>query len=103
MRARLSPPAPPNYAAAQLRHDRQGKRISDTKSQAIALLIAHYVHPGLPKDRAVITVENAAFYMDPQPRLDGEDIARQVEWYKAQGLIAASIDARNVVDSTFTK
>ena len=23
--------------------------------------------------------------MDPQPRLDGEDIARQVEWYKGAG------------------
>ncbi len=92
-----------DYAAGLLRHDRQGKHISDAKSQATALLIARYVYPGLPRDRAIITVENATFYMDSQARLDVEDIARQVEWYKAQGLIAASIDASNVVDSTFTK
>ncbi|MSO67431.1 MAG: hypothetical protein EXR03_06470 [Pseudolabrys sp.] len=38
-----------------------------------------------------------------QARLDAADIARQVEWYKAQGLVDQSVDARAVVDLSFNK
>ena len=90
-----------DYAAALLRRDRYGKRISDTKSQAAAATIARYVYPGQPLSRAVATVEAETYFMDAQARLDVADIVRQVEWYKSQSLIAASIAARAVVDVGF--
>lgn len=51
--------------------------------------------------RGAATVEAGVYFMDPQARLDTADIARQVEWYKSQGLVAPSVEARAVVDLSF--
>ena len=88
------------YAGSLMRRDRYGKRVSDAKSLATATIIARYVYPGHPLGAAAATVETGAYFMDSQARLDLTDIARQVEWYKAQGLIDPSVDARAIVDST---
>jgi len=92
-----------DYAAALLRHDRFAKRISDPKSQAAASTIARYVYAGRPLGPSTMTVESSAYYMDPQARLDPSDIARQVEWYKAQKLVDESVDARSIVDSSLNR
>jgi NitT/TauT family transport system substrate-binding protein len=86
-----------DYAAALLRYDRFRKRISDAKSQAAAATIARYVYPG-KSATAAATVEAGAYFIDAQARLDVADIERQVEWFKAQGLVEAGIDVRSVVD-----
>jgi len=90
-----------DYVAALMRHDSAGKRRSDAVSEKAAAEIAHYVHPGQTGERPTRAVEEAAYYMDAQVQLDFGDIARQVDWYKAQGLISKKIDPRNVVDLTF--
>ncbi len=89
------------YAGALMRRDRYSKRISDDKSHAAAMVIARYVYPG--QSGGAATVEGGAYYMDPQAWLDIADIARQVDWYKAQGLIDRSINANAVVDLSFNK
>jgi NitT/TauT family transport system substrate-binding protein len=76
-----------DYAAALMRHDKYGKRITDAASQSAALAIARYVYPGQLLAAAANVVEAGAYYMDPQAQLDGADVARQLEWYKAQGLV----------------
>ena len=86
-----------DYAAALLRHDRSGKRISDTKSQTAATAIARYAYPGKSATNAT-TVEAGAYFIDAQAKLDIADIERQIEWYKSQGLVDPSVNARNVVD-----
>ena len=83
-----------------LRLDR-GKRVSTSKSRELATVIARYVYPGKPLGTSAATVEANAYYMDPQARLDPAEIARQVEWYKAQGLIDANVDAQNFVEASF--
>jgi NitT/TauT family transport system substrate-binding protein len=89
-----------DYAAALLRHGRFGKRVSDSASQEAAEIIAHYVYPGRSSDMAII--EASAAYMDPKARIDMADIARQLDWYKAQGFVDKNVDARAVVDLSFT-
>jgi NitT/TauT family transport system substrate-binding protein len=91
-----------DYAAALLRKDRSSKRISDIKSKEAATTIARYVYPARGTDAAA-TVELGAYYIDPQARLDAADVARQIAWYKAQGLIDKAVDARTVVDAGFVK
>jgi NitT/TauT family transport system substrate-binding protein len=89
-----------DYAAALLRHGRFGKRISDAKADAAAALIARYVYPdGSNGARAV---ETSVHFIDPRARIDIGDIARQIAWYKAQGLVGADVDARAAVDLSFT-
>lgn len=90
-----------DYAAALLRKDRSSKRISDIKSKEAATTIARYVYPD--RGDAAATVELGAYYIDPQARLDVADVARQIAWYKSQGLIDKAVDARNVVDASFVK
>ena len=89
--------------AQMVRYERGGKRVANMRTRELATVIARYVYPGRPLGAAAATVEAGAYYMDPQARLDGADIARQVEWYKAQGLIDKSIDAASIVDAGFSK
>jgi NitT/TauT family transport system substrate-binding protein len=91
-----------DYAAALLRKDRSSKRVSDIKSKEAATTIARYVYPDRGTDAAA-TVELGAYYIDPQARLDLADVARQIAWYKSQGLIDKAVDTRTVVDASFVK
>jgi NitT/TauT family transport system substrate-binding protein len=91
-----------DYAGALLRHDRYGKRLSDAKSQAAAVMIVRYVFPGRSTGSASAAVEAGAYSMDAQARLDAADIARQVEWYKAQGLVDKSVEAAGIADFSFS-
>ena len=91
-----------DYAAALLRTDRSSKRISDIKSKEVATTIARYVYPDRGTD-AASTVELGAYYIDPQARLDVADVARQIAWYKSQGLIDKAVDVRTVIDTSFVK
>src|SRR5215467_687706 len=91
-----------DYAAALLRKDRNSKRTSDTKSHEAATTIARYVYPDRG-DGGAAAVEAAAYFIEPQAGLDIADIERQIAWYKAQGLIDKSVNAREVVDPSFIK
>jgi NitT/TauT family transport system substrate-binding protein len=91
-----------DYAEALLRKDRNSKRASDTRSHEAATTIARYVYPDRG-DGGAAAVEAAAYFIEPQAGLDVEDIERQIAWYKAQGLIDKSVNAREVVDPSFIK
>ena len=88
-----------DYAKALLRHTRFGKRVHDDESNAAAALIARYIHPG---SGGVHAVEASAYFVDPRARIDMSDIARQIAWYKAQGMIGADVEATRTVDLSFT-
>jgi len=87
--------------AQMVRYERGGKRVSNLRTRELATVIARYVYPGRPLGEAATSVEGGGFSMDPQARLDLADIARQVEWYKAQGLIDKNVEAANIVDTRF--
>ncbi len=89
-----------DYAAALLRHDRYRKRVIDAKADAAAALIASYVYPDA--SNGVRAVEAGAYFIDPRARIDIADVARQIAWFKAQGLLAGEVDARAAVDLSFT-
>lgn len=78
--------------------DRQKKRVSTVETREIATAIARYAYPSRPLGRAAGTVESGAYPMNPQARLDLADLARQVEWYKAQKLIADDAQPGDMVD-----
>ncbi|MGE0563084.1 MAG: ABC transporter substrate-binding protein [Pseudolabrys sp.] len=90
------------FTGATMRRDRFAKRIFDARSRTIATLVGRYVYPQLPADRAMAAIETTAYYVDPQAKIDLPDIVRQVEWFKAQGLVAADVDPKSIVDLSFT-
>ena len=89
-----------DYASALLRRDRYAKRVSDQASQAAAGIIARYVYPG--NSLGMGLVDGIAPFVDPKARIDIADIERQLEWYKAQGFVEKTVEARDVVDLSFT-
>jgi NitT/TauT family transport system substrate-binding protein len=90
-----------DYSAALMRHDSAGKRMSTSRSREVATIIARYVYPGKAKGPAAATVEAGAYYIEPQAALDAADVARQVEWLKAQNILAKSVDPNAVIDASF--
>lgn len=89
--------------AQMVHYERGGKRVANLRTREVATVVARYVYPGRPLGEAAATVEAGAFYMDPQARLDMADLTRQIEWYKAQGLVEKSTEAANIVDTSFAK
>jgi len=89
------------YYNSLMRHDRYGKRISNAKAREAATAIARYVYPGRAGSGG--RVESDAYFMDAHARLDPADITRQIEWYRTQGVIDKTIEARNVMDLSFNK
>jgi NitT/TauT family transport system substrate-binding protein len=90
-----------DYTVAFLRQDAYHKRILDDRTQKAAVQIARYLYPGRSVEGASRAVIDATYYMPAQARLDPADIARQVAWYKAQGLIGRDVDAAVVADVSF--
>ena len=89
-----------DYASALLRRDRYAKRVSDQASQSAAAIIARYVYPGMSTGATI--VEASAPFIDPKARIDIADIERQLAWYQAQGFVEKTVQARDVVDLSFT-
>lgn len=87
-----------DYSAVMSRYGLGGKLISTIKSRKAAGEIARYVYPGTARAAAVNAVEEGAYYMDPKARLDFTDLARQFNWFKAQGLVKPDADFGKVID-----
>jgi NitT/TauT family transport system substrate-binding protein len=88
-----------DYNASLMRHDNHSRRISNTKSHEAASVIARYVYPARVGASAV--VEADAYYLDANAQIDPVDLTRQIDWYKAQGLIDRRFDARAMMDLNF--
>ena len=87
------------YYEALMRKDKYGKRIAKAESHEAAAQIARYFYPG--KTVGGEMVASDAYFIDPQARLDANDVARQVRWYQAQGLVEKEFDPRGVTDLSF--
>lgn len=46
-------------------------------------------------------IEAGAFYIDPEARIDVANVAHQVAWYKAQGLVDDSVEPSSFIDTSF--
>jgi NitT/TauT family transport system substrate-binding protein len=92
-----------DYAAALLRTDASGKRISDEAAVKAGEQIGKYVYPSDPPAEAAKKVIAAAVFCDPAGKVDAADIARQVAWYKQEKLVDAGVDAAAVIDASFAR
>jgi NitT/TauT family transport system substrate-binding protein len=61
------------------------------RAREAAAIIARYVYPQDNPDSAAGKVRKSAFYVDPTGRVDVDDIARQIAWYREQGLVRADV------------
>ena len=61
----------------------QPDRHESPEASNLSQLISHYVKPEMSPEQ----IQRHAVYVDPEARLDIEDIYRQVSWYQKEGLV----------------
>jgi len=69
---------------------------SATAPAVIAILAKHLNQPAA-------LVACGVQYVDPEARLDVEDVIRQIAWYRAQGLLKAEIDPAIFIDKRYVR
>jgi NitT/TauT family transport system substrate-binding protein len=88
-----------DYRAAFLRHDAAGKPIADAKTDAAIAQIEKYVFTGDPHAREKILA--GVGYYDADGALDVADVTRQLNWFKAQGLVKGDKPASEIMTTQF--
>jgi NitT/TauT family transport system substrate-binding protein len=85
--------------AARLYHDAftgpDGQRRDGKDAPEILALLAKDLDLSLEDVRLGIS------YVDPEARLDVVDLRRQIEWFKAQGMVKPGVDAGAVIDGRY--
>jgi NitT/TauT family transport system substrate-binding protein len=88
-------------AAAKDYHDAftnaQGQREDQPTAPAILAIMAKYLNQTPDQIRPSIG------YVDPEARLDVDDIGRQIAWYEAQGLVKGNADAASIVAMRYVR
>ncbi len=92
-----------DYNEALMRVDAAGKRIADETAQKAAQQIGKYVYPSDPPAEAAKKVIDSAPFCDPSGKLDLAGITEQIAWYRSEKLVDASVEARSIVDLSFTQ
>jgi NitT/TauT family transport system substrate-binding protein len=72
-----------------------GKKYNGPGADELAAIIGRYVH--LSPEQTKIAIG----YTDPDLRIDMQDIARQIAWYRSQGMIKDKFGVDKVVDKRF--
>lgn len=88
-----------DYRAAFLRLDAAGAPVVDEVTRAAIGPIQKYVFTGDPEGERKI-IEGAGYY-DEGAALDVADVADQLRWFMAQGLVKTEVPARDLIDTRF--
>jgi NitT/TauT family transport system substrate-binding protein len=88
-----------DYRDAFLRLDAAGHPMVDAKTDAAIPLLTKYVFTGDPDARRKI-LQGVGYY-DAGGALDVADVADQIRWFKAQGLVKGDADPASMLDTRF--
>jgi hypothetical protein len=55
----------------------------------------------LPLNQPPAQIEEGISFVDPELRLDVQDIQRQIAWFKAQGMLPAHADGEAMIDRRY--
>lgn len=88
-----------DYREAFLRLDAAGHPVVDAKTDAVIPLLTKYVFAGDPDARRKI-LQGVGYY-DAGGALDVADVADQIRWFKAQGLVKGDADPASMLDTRF--
>lgn len=77
---------------------------SGARRREVALMIAAHILPNEPpSDRVARLVSEGAYYVERDAPLDAPDVQRQVDWYRTQGFIDASVSPSQIIDLSFSR
>jgi NitT/TauT family transport system substrate-binding protein len=75
--------------------DASGKRRNGPNAQANLAIMAKYL------DQPPEAIEPALGYVNAEGKLDVADIARQIAWYKSQGMVKPEVDVAGFIDNRY--
>jgi NitT/TauT family transport system substrate-binding protein len=73
------------------------------EKEAMTQLIAKYVSPDQPYEKAMKPIQTGAMNLNDGAALDVTDVKMQMEWFQAQGLVSSALTIDQLVDSSFVK
>lgn len=77
---------------------------SGARRNEVALMIAAHIMPSdAASDRVAKLVADGAYYVEPDAPLDATDLRRQVDWYRSQGFIDATVNPSQIMDLSFSR
>jgi NitT/TauT family transport system substrate-binding protein len=88
-----------DYRDAFLRLDAEGQPVHDATTDAVIPLIQKYVFTGDPD--ATRKIIAGIGYYDAGGALDVQDVANQLHWFEAQGMVKGGGDASDIIDTQF--
>lgn len=72
-----------------------GKRADGPKAPEVEAIIAKYI--GEPLEQA----KHDIVYVDPEARIDTQDVLHQISWYRSQGMIKGEFDGGTIIDQRY--
>lgn len=76
---------------------------SAEEAEAVTRIIADYIAPDQPFERASVSIRNGAMRINENARMNVTNLRDQFEWFQSEGLVAESIEFETVVDSSFVE
>ena len=77
---------------------------SGQRRKEVALMIGEHIMPNdAASERVAQLVTDGAYYVEPDAPLDAADVQRQVDWYRSQGFIDATVSASQIIDLSFSR
>lgn len=74
-----------------------GKRKDGPTEPEITAIIARYINLPVDKTRSLVG------YTDPDLRINEKDIARQIAWYRSQGMLKSDVKLDQAIDPRYAK
>jgi NitT/TauT family transport system substrate-binding protein len=71
--------------------------------EELTRMIAKYVAPDEPYEKAAPSIINGAMYLNPDMGLNKTDVAAQMQWFKDEGLVDSDLTVDQLVDDSFVE
>lgn len=75
----------------------------EAEVEEMTRLIAGYVAPDQPYEKAAPSIVNGAMYLNPDMGLNKTDVAAQMQWFKDEGLVKTDLTVDQLVDDSFVE
>ena len=79
------------------------KSAGDQAAEDMVKLIHKYVYVNRPYEKAAPSIRNGAMRINQNAKLNVTNVADQLAWFQAEGLVSKSITIETLVDSSFVE
>lgn len=79
------------------------KTADEAEAEAVTRIIADYIAPDQPFERAAVSIQNGAMRINENARMNVTNLRDQFEWFQSEDLVSNSIEFETVVDSSFVE